>query len=111
MKRRRMFADISLFSDAGFMRNHPDGYLTLSDGVHHVTFFAYLNVYSTAPAYHAVFVTDTERREYLEYIFTEAKHTQTLTEADLDENAHLLLLSTCTYEFTDARGILIGLIE
>ena len=111
MSERRMFADISLFADADFMQMHPKGYLTLTDGVHPVTFFAYLTVYPTAPAYHAVFVNDAEKRELLEYIFTEAKHTQTLTAEDVDETANLLLLSTCTYEFDDARGILVGVIN
>ena len=111
MTKRRMFSDISLFADADFMQKHPKGYLTLTDGVHPVTFFAYLTTYPTAPAYYAVFVSDAEKREFLEYLFTEAKHTQTLTAEDLDETAHLLLLSTCTYEFDDARGILVGVIN
>lgn len=110
LKKRQMFTDISLFAQPSFMRSNPEGTLTLSDGRHPVKFFAYLNVHHTAAAYHAVFITQQEKAEYLDYIFSEAKYTQNLTREQLDENARLLLLSTCTYEFTNARGILVGLI-
>ena len=108
---RRMFADISLFADADFMQQHPEGSLTLKDGVHRVRFFAYLNTYSTAPAYRAVFAVPQDKNDYISYIFDEAKHTQNIKKEDLGEDPHLLLLSTCTYEFDDARGILVGIID
>lgn len=119
LKKRRMFADINLFKDQSFLRAHSTGTLTLNSEVHTVRFFAYLNVYSTAPAYHAVFVTDGEKREYLEYLETAADYcTMSADALCTDENGEanfddlrLLLLSTCTYEFDNARGILVGVIE
>ena len=111
MTEQRMFADISLFSDSQFMQEHPEGNLTLHDNVYSVKFFAYLNVYPTAPVYHALFMNASEKKEYLEYIFKEAKHTQIFEPEELDENSKLLILSTCTYEYKDARGVLVGIIE
>ena len=113
MSKQRMFADIVLFKDPAFLRAHPTGTLTLPDGVETVRFFAYMNVPNTAPAYHAVFVSKAEQAEYLDYIFSEAQFTTGVTAEELKsaEDVRLLLLSTCTYEFTDARGILIGVIE
>ena len=58
-----------------------------------------------------MFITAQEKKEYAEYLFSEAKHTQTFSAEDIDENSRLLLLSTCTYEFEDARGVLVGVIE
>lgn len=111
MTRQRMFADINLFKDESFLSTHSTGQLILNNDVHTVRFFAYLNVYPTAPAYHAVFVMDSEKQEYLEYIEETADYcTLSVDELDID-NLHLLLLSTCTYEFDDARGILVGVIE
>lgn len=111
MTRQRMFADINLFKDESFLNAHFMGQLILNDEVHNVQFFAYLNVYPTAPAYHAVFMTDSEKQEYLEYIEETADYC-TLSAGEIDiDNLHLLLLSTCTYEFNDARGILVGVIE
>ncbi|MBR4628598.1 MAG: class B sortase [Ruminococcus sp.] len=111
MSGQRMFADISLFKDQSFFNAHSAGQLILNDDVRTVRFFAYLNVYPTAPAYHAVFMTDSEKREYLEYIEETADYCL-YSANDLDsDDLNLLLLSTCTYEFNDARGILVGIIE
>ena len=52
-----------------------------------------------------------DKNDYISYIFDEAKHTQNIKKEDLGEDPHLLLLSTCTYEFEDARGILVGIID
>ncbi|MBQ8920874.1 MAG: class B sortase [Oscillospiraceae bacterium] len=110
LKRQRMFADIALFKDESFLRAHPTGSLTLHDGVHPIRFFAYLNVPSTAPAYRAVFVTEGERQEYLDELFDAAAYS-IMDAAALPDDPHLILLSTCTYEFDQARGVLVGLIE
>lgn len=113
MTRQRMFADIALFQDEAYLHAHPAGTLTLKDGTHSVAFFAYMNVMSTAPAYHAVFISNSEKEEYIDYIFSDAVYTAGYTSDDLKQrdDLHLLLLSTCTFEFTDARGILVGIIE
>ena len=76
-------------------------------------FFAYMTAKSTAPAYHAVFVSESEKKEYLEYILSAANYTVL---DDTDEirdktDLNLLLLTTCTFEFEEARGILFGIIE
>lgn len=107
MTKRRMFADISLFKDEGFMNSHSEGYLTLADGVHTVSFFAYLNVPSTANVYQTEFVSDEDREAYLEYIRDTADYVHDM---DVNIDSHLLLLSTCTYEFDEARGLLVGVI-
>ncbi|MBQ8927170.1 MAG: class B sortase [Oscillospiraceae bacterium] len=108
MTRQRMFADIALFKDESFLQSHPEGTLTLPDGTHTVRFYAYLTVPSTAPAYHTVFVTDVQRREYLDYIASAAS---VLQPTGPDESSRLLLLSTCTFEYEEARGVLVGVIE
>ncbi|HRR76198.1 MAG TPA: class B sortase [Ruminococcus sp.] len=113
MSQQRMFADIALFKDKAFLQSHPSGTLTMKDGEHSVRFFAYMNTTNTAPTYHAVFLSKSEKEEYIDYIFSDAQYTAAFTSDELKErdDLHLLLLSTCTYEFTDARGILIGVID
>ena len=111
MTKQRMFADIALYKDRHFIESCPLGYLTTSEGQYTVRFFAYLNLPSNAPIYQII--TDTGQEEYLEYLFSSADYTYQVSEEELKqtENLHLLLLSTCTFEFEDARGILAGIIE
>ena len=108
MTQQRMFADIALFKDSAFMAANPVGQLTLHDGVHTVSFFAYLNVPDDSMIYQ---VADTsEREEYLDDLFAAADYA-TKNKDDIKETDRLLLLSTCTYEYKAARGVLVGIIE
>ena len=103
-----MFADIALFKDSAFMEANPVGYLTQHDGVHTVSFFAYLNVPDDSMIYR---VTDfEEREEYFDILYSSADYA-VIDRKEINETDRLLLLSTCTYEYKDARGVLIGIIE
>ncbi|MCR5110721.1 MAG: class B sortase [Ruminococcus sp.] len=106
MTEQRMFADIALFKDSAYMADTPCGYLTLHDGVHTVRFFAYLNVPDDSVIYR---VTD-DREGYTDDIFASADYC-TINKEEIKETDRLLMLSTCTYEYKDARGILVGVIE
>lgn len=107
--KQRMFADIAKYKDEAYLRAHPTGSLLLRDGAHEIRFFAYLTVPSTAPAYHAVFLTESERQDYLDYLFAEAVWS-TADPAEIHTDMHLILLSTCTFEFDEARGVLVGIL-
>jgi len=107
MTKFRMFADVAQYKEKWFMQSHPTGQLTLHDGVHEIRFFAYLSVPSNAPAYHAVFVTESERQEYLDYLFEAASYC-TVDAGTLNTDTRLILLSTCTFEYEEARGVLVG---
>ena len=76
-------------------------------------FFAYLNVPSTSPIYRTDLQAEDDQSAYLAQLFETANYTLDLTAEDLQAMAdlHLLLLSTCTYEYEDARGIVAGFIE
>lgn len=109
----RMFANIALFSDESFFKSHRSGVLTLSDGGHEVEFIAYLNVPATSPIYHTVFITDNDRNDYIDYIFSAAKIKSEIKPDELkgEDDLHLIVLSTCTFEYDEARGALVGIIK
>lgn len=113
MENRGMFADVTLFGERSFLETHKQGTLTLKDGEHEVNFFAYLSVSSTSPVYNTVFVSQNECSEYIDLLFNTADHTSFFTAEELKERPelHLLLLSTCTFETEDSRGVLAGIIE
>ena len=58
-------------------------------------------------------MTPSDRSDYIDYLFTFAKHKDDTDLKALKENddLHLLVLSTCTFEFDEARGVLVGIIE
>lgn len=106
----RMFAGIFSYKDQTYMEQHDAGYLITGDGVRQVSFFAYLNVPKESPVYSTVFLTEDEKADYLDMLWSEAVYAVKYQPEDLIDK-HLLLLSTCTYEFNDARGVLAGVIE
>lgn len=113
MEGREMFADITRFYDAAFLESHRYGTLTLKDGTHNVSFFAYLSLSSTSPLYNTAFVSENERREYIDFLFRSSENTSFYTAEELKGRGcvKLLLLSTCTFEKKDSRGVLAGIIE
>lgn len=111
--RQEMFGDIARFRDSEYLRAHPSGALLAEDGLHTVEFFAYLTVPSASGVYQTELSTQTEREAYIDALFDAAVCTQGQTAQALKrrEGLRLLLLSTCTYEFAEARGVLVGVIQ
>ncbi|MEE5992697.1 MAG: sortase [Oscillospiraceae bacterium] len=99
-----MFATIRLYADKAYMEAHPEGWLLLDDGLHKIQFFAFLSVQSDSAVYHTDFVNQREFEEYKELLFDCAVYTMNVPE-ELD---HIILLSTCTFERENQRGIVVG---
>ena len=55
-------------------------------------------------------MTDGEKQDYIDYICDTAKYC-TMDSAEISTDMHLILLSTCTFEYEDARGVLVGVIR
>ena len=113
MGNQAMFADLTKYKSSAFMREYPRGKLLTAEGVHDVRFFAYMTIPSTASAYRTIFENSSDKDKYIDDIFGGANYTCELTADDLKntDDLHLLLLSTCTFEYDEARGILAGVIE
>ena len=94
------------------MERCPEGILTTAGGQKAVRFFAYLTVPSDDPLYTVEFSNPEEKEDYLDYLTDSAVYLYQMTAEDLKntEDLHLLLLSTCTYEYEGARGVLAGVI-
>ena len=107
--KKRMFTQICDFRNPQFFAQHRTGRLILGAEVRTVRFFAYLNVKSNAPVYHTVFLTEDEKKDYLAMLLSEALYKEDVQPETLADS-HLLLLSTCSYEFDNARGVLAGVI-
>ena len=108
-----LFSDITLYKDSSFMEQHPAGTLLTGNGARKVRFFAYMLIPNPSFAYSTGIAKKSERDGYIDGIFEEAVYTTGYTAEELKkkDDLHLLLLSTCAYEFWNARGVLAGVIE
>lgn len=105
MTKQRMFADVARFKEQAFLEQHQTGCLTTHSGTHTVRFFAYLNVPDDA----AIYALDETPEQYAAYLTQAAVYC--LLPAEDIQDCRLLLLSTCTFEFDGARGVLAGVIQ
>ena len=110
---RALFSDITLYKDKSFMESCPTGNLMTKSGMRTVRFFAYLIIPNPSFAYNTEFADQSEKEAYIDELYETAEYTYAFTAEELknNKNLHLLLLSTCTYEYWDARGVLAGVIE
>ncbi len=108
-----LFSDITLFGDRAFMEQHYAGTLITKKDARKVRFFAYLLIPNPSFVFNTDFDDRDGRDAYLDEIFENAEYTSayTLEELKKNDNLRLLLLSTCAYEFRNARGVLVGVIE
>ena len=102
-----MFAPVGLFRENSYMDSHPRGCIITDRGREEIEFFAYLTVPADSPVYNTVFITDKDRREYAELLLHTAAYHSDITAEELSQK-RLVLLSTCTFEYDEARGVLAG---
>jgi len=106
-----LFAEVYRFKTPSYLWAHPYGWLTVGTETHRVDFFAYLTVPDGSDAYQTIFITDSEKADYLEYLREHSVHTLNQPPQEELLKSRLLLLSTCTFEYKNARGILAGVIR
>jgi sortase B len=106
----RMFATLLDFQDEEYFRAHSYGYLTTADAKYRVEFVACLVVPSDGFVYDVVFLDERSRVAFADALRTQAKRYRDFPDVDLTAE-NLLTLSTCSYEYTDARTVLVGFLE
>ncbi len=106
MKSKTMFAHVNLFKDKEFFDTHSEGVLVLSDGVYDITIFAVMVLPSDGFVYETVFLSAKEKQAFCDKIKQNAKYYREPA-VDLTETG-IITLSTCSYEFTNARTVVLG---
>ena len=106
MRNGSMFANLDKFKNKAFFDANPYGMVYLPDTTYHIDFFAVCVVKSNDDVYKHVNAADGQTKaDYYAYVKSIARHYR---ELDLGENDRLITLSTCNYEFENARAVLIG---
>ncbi|MCL2513306.1 MAG: class B sortase [Oscillospiraceae bacterium] len=105
MKNGSMFQNISKYRTEQFFDSHRTGTLTTKDAKYDLDIFAYLAVSAYSDAYKAVFNEPEDRQAHLDYI---KKNAKIYRNADVGINDSIVTLSTCTYEFENARSVVVA---
>ena len=101
MKNGSMFGNLSAFSNPNFFNDNKSGTIYLPNDTLMLEFFAYMvihpgdkEIYNTVPG-------DT----YFDYLKQNARHYRDI---GLTDNDRIVTFSTCSYEFNDARMVLLA---
>ena len=101
MKNKSIFGSLDAFNDPLFFDGNRTGTVYLSNETLSLEFFASMVVTSTDSWIYDIMVDD----GYFSYIKQNAR---CYREISLTENDRIVTLSTCSYEFNDARMVLLG---
>lgn len=111
----KMFGDLSLFKDENFFQKNSTGKLILPDRSYDLKIYAALIVQATDEM---IFNLDNHKdglSELIKYAQTNALYIRSeMTEAlsqTADSGLQILSLTTCSAEFTDARTIILAVME
>ncbi len=107
MKNGTMFSNLDKYKKQEFFDEHPIGLLVTPDKNYKVEFFAGYVVDSQEDAWDIGF-TEAEFATWLQRAIDRSGFTSEITP---DVSDHILTLSTCSYEFDDARFVLVGVLR
>jgi sortase B len=105
-----MFSGLVDFQQEAYFNAHEAGYLTTKDKHYQLNFIACLNVKNDAFIYSTVFLSKKEKQVFLKQIQEYAVQQREVPDVDV-KKLQLVSISTCSYEFQDARTVLVGYLE
>ncbi len=108
MKDGTMFSGLTKFKKQQYYDEHPEGLLITPDATYRIEFFAGYVAKVSDPAWQIIFESDEAYEAWLndvvERSWFEPQHFPAVTD-------RILTLSTCSYEFDNARFVLHGIIK
>ena len=104
MKNGSMFGTLKAFADKEFFEQNTSGTIFLPHETLTLEIFAYLVVKHTDSEIYSVDLSG----DYFEHVRQNARHYRELA---LTENDRIVTLSTCSYEFQNARTVLLARID
>ena len=106
MRNGSMFGTLQHFNDRAFFEANQHGTIFLADQTHTIDFFAFAVIPpDDAVIYNPTITTEAEAAAFLDHVESTARY---FRDIGVTANDRLITLSTCNYEFYDARMVLIG---
>lgn len=108
MQNDTMFAQITEYKEQAFYDAHPVCLVMTPQGNHKLEFFAGYVIDMNSQAWKLEFASDEEYALWLEDALSKSTFT-----SSVDPTAHdrVVTFSTCTYEYNDARYVLVGVLK
>ena len=106
MRDGSMFASLQDFKDPEFTAEHPDIELITPEGRNHLQVWAFVSQPADSDIYATNFHMEEDKQAYIDLIRDKAEY---LTDIDdeISIDDRLLILSTCAYEYKNARYLLV----
>lgn len=108
MKNGTMFSGLTKYKDQNYYENHSVGYLITPEQTYKIEFFAGYVANVTDSAWKIDFESDEVCEEWMKEAKEKSLFESNISPAVTDR---ILTLSTCSYEFDNARFVLLGFIE
>ena len=106
MKNGSMFGTLQHFNDRAFFKENRTGTLFLANRTYEIEFIAFAVIPpNDGIIYNPTITEDADKLAFLDHVSSVARHYR---DANVTESDHIITLSTCSYEFNDARMVLIG---
>lgn len=102
MKDHSMFWHIADYRKASYYEKHPEMTLYTPDGDYTLKIFAAATIPADSPKYKFDFRTRSEKQAYLDWI---RKKSSLHTSISVSASDRIVMLSTCTYEYKNARAV------
>jgi len=108
MKNGTMFNQITKYKEQAFYDQHPVALLMTPEGNYKIEFVAGYVTNMNSDAWKMEFASDEEFSLWLENAIAQSTLTSTIKPGPQDR---VVTLSTCTYEYNDARYVLVGILK
>lgn len=102
-----MFASLSKYREEGYYEKHPVLYMNTPDQNYRIDVFAGYVCDADSDTYTIGFNSD---EEFLNYVARMRSHSNFETDVEITPEDHLITLSTCSYEWYDARYVVQGVL-
>ena len=103
-----MFCGLEKFADEDYFRSHNIFQLTTEKGKYDIHVIAYCNEDADSPLYTTYFDEEFTINDFIDLILEKAVVT---SDENFDENDMYVTMSTCAYNYNDARHQVIGVIK
>ena len=106
MRNGSMFATLQNFNNRAFFEVNPTGTIFLENNTYEIRFMAFAVIEpNDAVIYNPMILTEADKIAFLEHVQNIARHSRDI---DITADDSIITLSTCNYEFDNARMVLIG---